>query len=98
MGSQLLGLQPDQRETRMRELIIDLSRVDWTKGKHWEGIAGGTTDRGVFSVKGTKEVAYAVYNALAEPASNNYQRVRPPTEGEATSESSAPPDKDPGVS
>jgi hypothetical protein len=41
------------------------------------GIAGNfTSTSGVFSVKGTKEVAYAVFNALTDPANSSYKRVR----------------------
>jgi hypothetical protein len=50
--------------------------VDWSKGDHWLGIAGNYTPSGVFSVKGTKEVAYAVFNALTDPANGGYDRIR----------------------
>jgi len=40
------------------------------------GIAGNYTASGVFSVKGTKEVAYAVHNALADPDNTSFNQVR----------------------
>jgi hypothetical protein len=49
--------------------------VDWSKDKHWIGIAGNFTATGVFFVKGTKEVAYAVYNALTDPNNGGYTQV-----------------------
>jgi hypothetical protein len=50
--------------------------VDWEKGQHWVGIAGAYTARGIFSVKGTKEVAYAVFNALTDASNGGYQQIR----------------------
>ena len=61
-----------------------MHEVDWRKGDHWVDIAGNFTPGGVFSVKGTKEVAYAVFNALTDPENGSNKRVRtgrvwPPT-------------------
>jgi DNA sulfur modification protein DndB len=66
------------RERLMREALESLRKVDWSKGEHWSGIAGKFTATGRFSVGGTKEVAYAVYNVLTDPSNPGYNRVRRP--------------------
>lgn len=75
MGQGLLGLDEDQRHLTQTRLLGSLQRVDWSKDKHWVGIAGNYTASGVFSVKGTKEVAYAVYNALTDHDNGGYHQV-----------------------
>ncbi|MGL6234438.1 MAG: DNA sulfur modification protein DndB [Segniliparus sp.] len=76
MGEILLRQSPDERAETQDRLITMLREVNWEKGEHWIGIAGNFTPTGVFSVKGTKEVAYAVYNALTDPENSSYRRVR----------------------
>ncbi len=78
IGQQILEARPSERSELRGRLIADLTQVDWTKGQHWVGIAGNLTSRGLFSVKGTKEVAYAVYAALTDPSSSGYRAVRQP--------------------
>jgi hypothetical protein len=68
-------------------LLASLREVGWRKGDHWVDIAGNFTPGGVFSVKGTKEVAYAVFNALTDPENGSNKRVRT---GLATDEGSSP--------
>ena len=78
MGNQLLGVEPGaEREHLAAQLFQSLLDVDWSKGEHWTGIAGAPTANGMFSVKGTKETAYGVYNALTDPQSTGYRRIRP---------------------
>jgi DNA-sulfur modification-associated len=79
MGQTLLLSAPDQRPATQERLLDSLRQVDWKKGDHWIGIAGAPTSTGVFSVKGTKEVAYAVFNALTDPDNGSYARIRPGT-------------------
>jgi hypothetical protein len=79
MGNTLLRMDAEERAHTSRRLLQDLRRVDWRKGEHWIGIAGNITPSGVFSVKGTKEVAYAVHSALADPDSGGYHQVRATT-------------------
>ena len=76
MGQVLLQAPRADRERLRLQLLASLREVDWRKGDHWLGIAGNFTPGGVFSVKGTKEVAYAVFNALTDPANGSYNRVR----------------------
>jgi len=76
MGDVLLRSPHDERPQLQTRLLDSLREVNWTKGEHWLGIAGNYTPSGVFSVKGTKEVAYAVFNALTDPANSSYARVR----------------------
>lgn len=76
LGQQLLSIPAEQRKDVQDRLIADLRTVTWTKGDVWNGIAGGYTASGVFSVKGTKEVAYGVHSALADPLSPAFAQVR----------------------
>lgn len=76
LGQRLLTTTAEDRSGVRQELLDDLRAVDWSKGPHWNGVAGGYTASGVFSVKGTKEVAYAVHNALSDPRSPAYAQVR----------------------
>jgi len=76
LGHVLLTQSWKPRREVQDELLASLRTVDWSKGDHWLGIAGNRTPKGVFSVKGTKETAYAVFNVLADPANPGYSRVR----------------------
>jgi DNA sulfur modification protein DndB len=50
-----------------------LHKIDWSRGVHWNGIAGKMSPKGSFSTAGgTKENAYPIYRALAEPSSKEY--------------------------
>jgi hypothetical protein len=76
MSQVLLQAPRADREGLRQQLLGSLREVDWHKGDHWLGIAGNFTPGGVFSVKGTKEVTYAVFNALTDPANGGYSRIR----------------------
>ena len=77
MGHELVELEDDNRRaSRMQEQLAKLKEVDWTRGRHWEGIAGKYTPKGKFSIGGSKETAYAVYEALNDPNSAAYRKVR----------------------
>jgi DNA sulfur modification protein DndB len=76
LGHRLMTTPAEERAGLRARMLDDLRTVDWTKGDNWNGIAGGYTARGVFSVKGTKEVAYGVHNALNDPLSPGYSQVR----------------------
>ena len=76
MGEVLLRSAPEDRPPLQSRMLASLREVNWSKGEHWIGIAGNYTPGGVFSVKGTKEVAYAVFNALTDRANGSYNRVR----------------------
>jgi hypothetical protein len=76
IGQRLLLAPVTERAALQEELLADLHNVDWSKGERWNGIAGGYTASGVFSVKGTKEVAYGVHTALTDPQSPSYAQVR----------------------
>jgi len=76
LGQRLLTTPAEQRPAVRAQLLEDLRTVDWDKGDRWNGIAGGYTASGVFSVKGTKEVAYGVHNALHDTMSPAYNQVR----------------------
>ncbi len=76
MGEVLLLAAPESRPQLQAQMLTSLREVNWSKGEHWLGIAGNYTPGGVFSVKGTKEVAYAVFNALTDRENGSYSRVR----------------------
>jgi uncharacterized small protein (DUF1192 family) len=65
-----------ERERVARDQLESLKEVNWKKGDHWAGIAGKFTAKGTFSIGGTKEVAYAIYNVLTDSANPGYRRVR----------------------
>lgn len=77
LGHELVDI-PDKvsRERRIQDLLDKLRAVRWEKGQHWVGIAGKMTAGGKFSVGGTKEVAYQVYNALSDATDPGYTKVR----------------------
>lgn len=76
MGNQVYRASTGERPEVQDRLLATLREVNWQKGDHWVGIAGAYTPSGVFSVKGPKEVAYAVYNALTDPQISGYRRIR----------------------
>jgi isocitrate lyase len=53
--------------------------VKWDRSKRWEGIAGKYTAKGVFTVGGAKETAYAVYSALTDSNDNAFKLIRSPS-------------------
>ncbi len=76
MGNLILKAEAYDRERVMRDLLASLQHVNWSKGDHWSGIAGKFTARGTFSVGGTKEVSYAVFNVLTDQENPGYRRIR----------------------
>ena len=77
VGHELIHIQDaSKRSQKMLSLIENLRDVNWQRGKCWEGIAGKFTPKGAFSVGGSKETAYAVYEALADRESEAYRRIR----------------------
>lgn len=78
IGHQLVAIGDETvRSQRAGALAEELKAVNWERGKRWEGIAGKYTPKGVFSVGGAKENAYAVYSALTDSSTDGYRRVRP---------------------
>jgi DGQHR domain-containing protein len=77
LGHELADI-PDlaTRQRRTEELLDKLRSVRWEKGAHWVGIAGKMTAAGKFSVGGTKEVAYQVYNALSDATDAGFAKIR----------------------
>jgi DNA sulfur modification protein DndB len=87
MGNVILDAPHHQRDEIQKRLIESLQSVDWHKGAHWQGIAGRFSAKGVFTVSGTKEVGYGVFNVLVDAHNPNYTTVRVSTGG---NESGAP--------
>lgn len=77
LGHELVDItDPGARARRIQDLLDKLRAVRWDKGAHWVGIAGKMTAGGKFSVGGTKEVAYQVYNALSDSTDPGYTKIR----------------------
>jgi DGQHR domain-containing protein len=77
MGHELMGIaDPAVRQHRVEQLIESLRSIKWERGEHWSGIAGKMAASGKFSVGGTKEVAYQVYNALMDSTDPGYVQIR----------------------
>lgn len=81
MGNTLLNTPAHSRPDLTRRMLGELKTVDWRKGAHWQGIAGRFSGKGIFTVSGTKQVGYAVYNVLADSRNPDYPTVRPPLNG-----------------
>lgn len=78
MGSSLHQVSDDDtRRAAAQALALELKEVDWTRSAKWAGIAGKISPKGVLSVGGAKETAYAAYSALADAASPGYNTIRP---------------------
>lgn len=77
MGNTLLNTPHHERGVVAQELLDSLREVDWRKDVHWQGIAGRFSPKGMFTVSGTKEVGYAVFNALTDRDNPNYRTIRP---------------------
>ena len=88
LGHDLLDV-PDQtvRAAKLRGIMGSLTEVNWTKGHHWNGIAGKITTkvneltgqtRSRFALGGPKEVSYNVFKALSDPKSPGYAQIRNP--------------------
>lgn len=90
MGNTLLNAPHYSRLSHAERMLDGLRTVDWHKGAHWQGIAGRFSPKGLFSVSGTKEVGYAVFNVLTDPQNPSYYTVRsgstPPSAGAPTAE------------
>jgi DNA sulfur modification protein DndB len=76
MGNVLLNTSEQSRPAVAQELIASLREVDWRKGGHWQGIAGRFSPKGLFTVSGTKEVGYAVFNVLTDRQNPGFAAVR----------------------
>lgn len=67
---------PQERKQKARELLKSLKKVNWSRDRTWENIAGKFTPKGTFSIGGTKETAYAVFSALTDENAKSYNQVR----------------------
>lgn len=77
MGHALLGVSGvSERAAKKAQMLDQLRAVNWKKGEHWAGVCGKFTPSGTFSIGGPKEVAHAVYNALAMSGDPAYEKVR----------------------
>ncbi len=67
-------------ETSMAMALLQLGKVDWTRGPRWDGLAGKMTPNGLSVGGGAREYAYSALRALSHPESVEYARIRTPKE------------------
>jgi len=57
--------------------FLNDSTIDWTRGSHWDGVAGKTNpSTGRFSVGSGKENTWATLRALTDPGDAGYKQIR----------------------
>lgn len=77
MGHALVSIGDSAaRKAKAQELAGQLKAINWARAGHWAGIAGKLNPKGVLSVGGAKENAYAVYSALTDPTGAGYGTIR----------------------
>lgn len=88
LGHDLLKVSDQTlRAAKLRGIMDSLAEVNWTKGHHWNGIAGKITTktdeatgrtRTRFALGGPKEVSYNVFKALSDRKNPGYAQIRNP--------------------
>ncbi len=91
LGNKILQAPSFDRGRVLEEQLASIRNVDWRKSERWTGLAGKMTPKGAFSVSGTKEVGYSIYNVLADADNPNYGRVRTAPPGSDGVREVAPP-------
>ncbi len=75
-GHDLLDRPADEVPAEIKTRANHLASIDWTRGPRWDGIAGKMQSNGKFStVGGAKENAYAIYRALTDVRSDEYDKI-----------------------
>ena len=68
---------PDDRHNEISRVLNTLEGVDWSRGEHWDGVAGKIRPNGTFSTAGgVKDSGSTCYKALADPTTEFYSRIR----------------------
>lgn len=77
LGNQLVHISDNTtRRLEAKKIAVQLKQIDWKRSGVWAGIAGKLSAKGVLSVGGAKENAYAVYGALADDTQPSFQAIR----------------------
>lgn len=76
LGHDVLAASASDREMVKRQLLEKVRSVNWTRDSSWDGIAGKMSRSGKLTLGGSKEVAYAVYNALSYDNQPGYRAIR----------------------
>ena len=77
LGHDLLHVDAATRAARIAQTVDGLMAVNWSKGEHWNGVAGKISPKtGRLSVGGSKETAYAIYGALSDTTNMAYRQIR----------------------
>jgi hypothetical protein len=71
----------DASAKRAARTVIADQTIDWTVGKHWDGICGKVNpNTGNFAVGSAKEYGNAAVNALTKVGADVYNQIRSPRE------------------
>jgi hypothetical protein len=88
----------NETQAWISQTIDSLASIDWTRGKHWVGIAGTVTPSGNFSTAGgVKEHTYGILKALRNRQTREFYQLRKlpvPPEVEAALEEAEEHDED----
>jgi DGQHR domain-containing protein len=77
LGHQIINASGEDRKTQIQQTLESLNGIDWSRGKHWEGICGKVRASGVFSTAGgVKDSAGTSYRALVDSSNEYYSKIR----------------------
>jgi DNA sulfur modification protein DndB len=77
LGHQIINVTGADRTIQIEQILESLNGVDWSKGKHWEGVCGKVRPSGKFSTAGgVKDSAGTTYRALADQTNEYFSKVR----------------------
>jgi DNA sulfur modification protein DndB len=70
------GYPYSEEQAVLADKLASLGPVDWSKGPHWDGIAGKLDADGNLVVGSPMEYAESLYTALTDEWSDAYRRIR----------------------
>lgn len=76
LGHDVLAASPNERDNVKGQLLDRIKSINWTRDRSWDGIAGKVGRSGKLSLGGSKEVAYAVFNAMSYDNQPGYTAIR----------------------
>jgi len=79
LGHQIINVNGEERKNQTQQILESLNGIDWSRGKHWEGVCGKVRASGMFSTAGgVKDSAGTTYRALVDQTNEYYDKVRNP--------------------
>ena len=76
LGHDVLAANAADRDATKRQVLDRIRSINWTRDRSWDGIAGKLNRSGKLTLGGSKEVAYAVYNAMSYDNQPGYASIR----------------------